>query len=953
MAINVSFNGATIYKPGAYSEEFIDLGGGFPLSPAGIVAIFGESSAGAPGSAEPNIKNNVFSPEQIPQIQAKYGTGNLVDACSFLFSPATDGAIPSGAQAVYIYKTNASTRAALSTSFGNVRANQYGTSGNLITYMNVLLAETPAQVSGSVTVSGANFAQGDILNIAQNGMAPVSYTIAASASPAALVVLLNAAFSGMAFSLSSATPGPANKLIIAQDVAALSTHQGWGRSFEILAGTANAAFGVSSGLYVPAVEPSATITINNTLTQVIESGTEGGNVVMTIGYDNASATAATVTINGSNVILAQTGGPDAASITLPLAGFVTLNDLAAGIGAMNTSWHAAVTNSLYGQLLVGSLDQVSAVGALSVSGGLIEPARIKKDAADVAAFFAASSNVSLIAPIPSPAPASPLASAATYGILANSAITTSGTSTVNGDLGESPGSTVTGTFTTSGATNLGNAAAATARADAQAAYAAFLALPSTPISAVLDGQSLGAGVYREASSTFALATSTAGTLTLHGSATDVFVFICSSTLTTGAGGVATINLTGGALARNVYWLCDTSATINSGNAGTFVGTILARASITDSTGGTVEGRLIAGLGATGAITLSVSDVINVPAPAPGVSADVGLPAAAAAVLGGGIALTGGTKGATHTADIVNALTAFTKLRVNSIVPLFSRDASADIADNLTDSASDYTILGIQQAVKTHLSLMATTKRRSERQGYESLKDTYVNCKARVGLLADAREQLVIQDVLQVNSLGNIMWFQPWAFACMLAGARGGAPIGTPLTFKFMNCSGIRQTAQPMSTPEADIVQDFDPDTMFDDAIQSGITFMEAPQTGGFRVVVDNTTYGRDGNWVFNRGNVLYAADTVAFNFRTQLEAIYVGVKNTVKASEVKNVCEAILSTFLAQGITVSTPDAPNGFKSLVVQINGNTINISVTVKLVEGIDFVLAQITLQRAQSAA
>src|SRR6185369_6031940 len=112
--------------------------------------------------------------------------------------------------------------------------------------------------------------------------------------------------------------------------------------------------------------------------------------------------------------------------------------------------------------------------------------------------------------------------------------------------------------------------------------------------------------------------------------------------------------------------------------------------------------------------------------------ETGLPDAAATLLGGGIALSGGSLGATSTADIVNALTAFTKLRVNSVVPLFSRDASQDIADGLTDSASNYTILGIQQAVKTHLSLMATTKRKSERQGYMSLKDTYVNCKARAG-----------------------------------------------------------------------------------------------------------------------------------------------------------------------------------------------------------------------------
>src|SRR5208282_2249607 len=74
-----------------------------------------------------------------------------------------------------------------------------------------------------------------------------------------------------------------------------------------------------------------------------------------------------------------------------------------------------------------------------------------------------------------------------------------------------------------------------------------------------------------------------------------------------------------------------------------------------------------------------------------------------------IALTGGLLGSTQTSDIVNALTKFQKFRVNSVVPLFSRDATADIADELTDPGSNYTILGIHQAVKTHLSLMSSTK----------------------------------------------------------------------------------------------------------------------------------------------------------------------------------------------------------------------------------------------------
>lgn len=153
----------------------------------------------------------------------------------------------------------------------------------------------------------------------------------------------------------------------------------------------------------------------------------------------------------------------------------------------------------------------------------------------------------------------------------------------------------------------------------------------------------------------------------------------------------------------------------------------------------------------------------------------------------------------------------------------------------------------------------------------------------------------------------------------------------------------------MSTAEADIVVDFDPDTMADEAIQSGITFLEARQSGGYRVVVDNTTYGKDSNFVWNRGNVIYAADIVAYNFRQQLEDIYVGKKNTVKPAEVIGTAASILEQFKAQGITVSTSDAPNGYKDLSVRIDGNIIYVTVTIKIVEGIDFVLSDITVQRA----
>jgi hypothetical protein len=154
-----------------------------------------------------------------------------------------------------------------------------------------------------------------------------------------------------------------------------------------------------------------------------------------------------------------------------------------------------------------------------------------------------------------------------------------------------------------------DAVAQQAQTDAGISYTDLSTRTSTPISAILDGQTLSAGVYTESSGTFNLAASGNGTLTLNGSATDIFVFICSSTLVTGAGGTPTIALTGGALASNVYWAVGSSATLNVSGTGTFRGTIIAQASITGD-GGNVDGRLMA---RTGAVTIAAAMNITLPA----------------------------------------------------------------------------------------------------------------------------------------------------------------------------------------------------------------------------------------------------------------------------------------------------------------------------------------------------
>jgi hypothetical protein len=733
MAINVSFNGATIFKPGAYSRTNIDLEGGFPIGPAGLIAVIGEADAGKPGAQEINIANNRFGGDQLIEIRDKYRGGPIVDSAAFLFAPGADAAIPSGAQTVWFYKTNNSVQAslALANSYGTVEALEYGVGGNRMTYKSVLVGETPASHAGG-TFDETAVTAGQTWDLYVDGVKN-TFTVPGGGfidNATLAVEMANAAnwSAGLPVGVTITVGGvdTASSIDISMDALATANQLGYGRSLELVegGGTALDDMGMEAALYGAAVEPSVTLTVNQKRDLVVEEDSLGGNIVLEMGRDESGGiTSASVSVTDTQIILKENG---VAVHTLLKESFAIMGDLIEELQlAVYAGWSAELSDQLYSQLSLDVLDEVADVGAMS--GGGEKPARLKKDAYDVATFFALSSLASI---------------------------------------------------------------------SSQSATGLPDALTETP-------------------------------------------------------------------------------------------------------------------------------------------------------------LAGGDRGSTSPVDIINALEKFQKFHVNSILPLFSRDAGDDIADGLTDSGSTYTIAGIHQAVKTHLSLMKTTKKRSERQGYLSYKSSYDAAKTQASVLADARLQMVIQDIRQTDSQGTIKWFQPWGMAALVCGARAGAPIGEPLTFKFLNCSGIRHTGQPMSTAEEDIVIDFDPDLQADDAIQSGITFMEAPQTGGFRVVVDNTTYGRDNNWVFNRGNVLYAADIVAFNFRNALENRFVGRKNTVSATDVVSYAAGVLNTFLSQGITVSTADAPQGYKQLTARIEGNTIRVSCVIKLVEGIDFVLADITVQRATSEA
>lgn len=99
-----------------------------------------------------------------------------------------------------------------------------------------------------------------------------------------------------------------------------------------------------------------------------------------------------------------------------------------------------------------------------------------------------------------------------------------------------------------------------------------------------------------------------GTLTLNGSATDVWIFQAPSSTVIAAVN-STILLTGGAKASNVWWYVGSSATLNAG--ATFNGNILASAAISMGTLATSCGRLLSGAEGAGAFTF-LANTVSVP-----------------------------------------------------------------------------------------------------------------------------------------------------------------------------------------------------------------------------------------------------------------------------------------------------------------------------------------------------
>jgi hypothetical protein len=272
-----------------------------------------------------------------------------------------------------------------------------------------------------------------------------------------------------------------------------------------------------------------------------------------------------------------------------------------------------------------------------------------------------------------------LGTADPFGVLGASMVTNSGPSTIGGDLGLYPGTSITGfpPGNVLGTIHDTDAVAQGAQADTITAYnqAAGEAPDVTLLSGDLTGLTLNPGVYEYAS---AVMLDTDGTLTLDGQGNpdSVFIFQVGSTLTTGTG--STISYIKGAQPCNVFWQVGSSATL--GTSSQFVGTILADQSISVDDTVTVDGRLLASNAAVTLFddTITPSDcaisgtggtgtpTTPIPTPAPGGSTGTTTSGSTGTTAGGGTGTpaggatgttAGGSTGTTKTGSPVRSIKA--------------------------------------------------------------------------------------------------------------------------------------------------------------------------------------------------------------------------------------------------------------------------------------------------------
>lgn len=301
------------------------------------------------------------------------------------------------------------------------------------------------------------------------------------------------------------------------------------------------------------------------------------------------------------------------------------------------------------------------------------------------------------------------------------------------------------------------------------------------------------------------------------------------------------------------------------------------------------------------------------------------------------ALAGGTRGTSANSDWATAFTAMGGVRINQIVPLASRDA--------VTIEGTYTIASINAGLQTHCQTLSATAGKSERQGWASFQGTKANFILAAQGLNSEHVCISSQKLTRQSAVtANIVQFEEWSFAVVLAGMRAGAPLAEPLTHKLIKANAIANDASWSTANTNDII----------DLLLNGCILVTLVQGDGFRIEKGITTYTKSNNDAFIEESIVQNWKYIAFNWRTALEQRYTGRPMDIgQVQTVKPFSVTILNALRDQGVItdslVNGVQSP-GFRNIRVTAVNDVLNVSGEVSPTSGINFILNTAVLVPAQ---
>lgn len=306
-------------------------------------------------------------------------------------------------------------------------------------------------------------------------------------------------------------------------------------------------------------------------------------------------------------------------------------------------------------------------------------------------------------------------------------------------------------------------------------------------------------------------------------------------------------------------------------------------------------------------------------------------------------LAGGTLGTTNGTALDNALALARNLNVRSIVIAWDDDTTGAL-----------TIEDTVTKLKTHLNACNAVNASWERVGFLGNNES---SKANILTLANGCNSEYIcmcaQHVKRVGADGTTAWFSPWAMAVMLAGIKAGCAVGTPLTYRYLDCYDIKVRDSSGWTVEDDL----------EDMTVGGITIAEKVTGKGIRVIQGITTYLTSDNDGYQDIAIVETWLQLKRSLRLGLEDLFIGTKTkgalTIAALKARiqrildDAADLTNPDYLLVNSTDESGNVIPAYRNLTVVGSGDSYVVNAEVTLVNGIKFILNNIYAKQFYSVS